>query len=97
MELLAGVLKVGLVCGTFLVTLWVIAMSMPKSRLRSVMTELTSWAFLVFCVCWGISPIDAIPDVFFPIGFADDLGAVFLGYQSYQSAMQARRERQEAS
>lgn len=82
-------------CLTLLGIAWVVALSLPKSRLRTVLTEITSWAFLVFCAFYAVSPIDILPEAALgPFGFFDDLGAVFLGYQSFQSAMQARRERQ---
>lgn len=84
-----------LVCLTVLGIAWVVALSLPKSRLRTVLTEITSWAFLVFCAFYALSPIDIVPEAALgPFGFIDDIGAVFLGYQSFQSAMKARRERQ---
>jgi len=88
-------LKVMVMCMTVLGIAWVVALSLPKSRLRTVLTEICSWAFLVFCGVYAVSPIDILPEAALgPFGFFDDLGAVFLGYQSFQSAMKARRERQ---
>jgi len=89
-----GAVKLGIVCMTVLAVLWGVGMSLPKSRLRSYMTEITSWAFLAFCILYGVSPLDIVPDVFFPVGFIDDAGALFGGFQAYRSAMDARRERQ---
>lgn|SRR5487761_1174193 len=84
-----------LVCLTVLGLAWVVALSLPKSRARTVLTEVVSWGFLAFCTAYTVSPLDILPEaVLGPFGFVDDLGAVFLGYQSFQSAMQARRERQ---
>lgn len=84
-----------MMCLTVLGIAWVVSLSLPKSRLRTVLTEITSWAFLIFCGFYAVSPIDVIPEAALgPFGLLDDAGAVFLGYRSFQSAMQARRERQ---
>jgi uncharacterized membrane protein YkvA (DUF1232 family) len=62
--------------------------------LRTVLSEICSWAFLALCTFYAVSPIDVVPEALFgPFGFVDDLGAIFLGYQSLKSALQARRER----
>ena len=82
-------------CLTLLGIAWIVALSLPKSKARAVINEVVSWAFLAFCAFYAVSPIDILPEaVLGPFGFIDDLGSVFLGYQAYQSAMQARRERQ---
>ena len=94
MESFFDMLKTGMLCMTLLGIAWMVSLSLPKSRLRAVLSEITSWAFLLFCGVYAISPIDILPEaVLGPFGFFDDLGAVYLGYQSFQSAMQARRER----
>ena len=88
-------LKTLMMCMTMLGIAWVVALSLPKSRLRTVLTEICSWAFLLFCTFYTISPLDIIPEAALgPVGLVDDIGAVFLGYQSFLSAMKARRERQ---
>ena len=89
------VIKLLIFCGTLLAIAFMTALSLPKSRFRTVLTEICSWAFLLFCGIYAISPIDILPEAALgPFGLFDDLGAVFLGYQSFQSAMRARRERQ---
>lgn len=88
-------LKTMMMCMTLLGIAWVVALSLPKSRMRTVLTEICSWAFLVFCAVYTVSPIDIIPEAALgPVGLVDDLGSVYLGYQAYRSAMAARRERQ---
>lgn len=88
-------LKMMMMCGTLLGIAAVVALSLPKSRLRTVLTEVCSWAFMVFCGFYAVSPIDILPEaVLGPFGYFDDLGAVYLGYQSLQSALASRRERQ---
>ena len=88
-------LKVLVMCMTLLGIAWVVALSLPKSRLRNVLTEICGWAFLVFCAVYAVSPIDLMPEVAFgPFGLIDDAGALFFGYQGFQSAMAARRERE---
>lgn len=94
MESFFQMLQTLMFCLTLLGIAWVVALSLPKSRLRAVLTEITSWAFLLFCGFYAVSPIDILPEAALgPFGFVDDLGAVFLGYQSFKSAMGAREER----
>lgn len=95
MESFFQMLQTLMFCLTLLGIAWVVALSLPKSRLRTVLTEITSWAFLLFTILYCASPLDLVPEAALgPFGLLDDAGAVFLGYQSFQSAMQARRERQ---
>ncbi|HVX12074.1 MAG TPA: YkvA family protein [Pirellulales bacterium] len=90
-------LSVLMMCCTLLGIAWVVALSLPKSRLRTLLSEILSWAFVVGCALFVVSPVDLAPEAFLgPFGFVDDAGAVFLGYQSFKSAMQLRRERHES-
>lgn len=82
-------------CGTVFAVVFVVSLSLPKSRLRTVLSELLGYAVMAFCAFYCISPIDLLPEVALgPFGFVDDLGAVYGGYLAWQSARQARRERQ---
>lgn len=71
------------------------ALSLPKSRLRTVLSEFLGYGMVAFCAFYAVSPVDIVPEAAFgPLGYIDDLGAVYGGYLAWQSAMKARRERQ---
>jgi uncharacterized membrane protein YkvA (DUF1232 family) len=73
----------------------VVALSLPKSRLRTVLTEILGYGFVAFSAFYCVSPIDILPEAALgPFGYLDDLGALYGGYVAWQSAMKARRERQ---
>lgn len=90
-----GFLNTALMCGTMLGIAFMVALSLPQSRMRSVVVEICSWAAVVFCGVYAISPIDVVPEVLLgPLGLIDDLGALFLGWQAFRAAKQTRLERQ---
>jgi len=96
MESIAQIVSTFVFCGTVLAIAAVVALSLPKSRLRAVLTEFCGWAFMALCAVWAISPVDLFPEAALgPFGLVDDLGAVFLGWQSSKAAMKARQERQQ--
>ena len=64
----------------------VVALSLPKSRLRTVLSEFLGYAFMGLCAIYCISPIDLFPEAIAgPFGYIDDLGAVYAGYCGWQS------------
>lgn len=87
-------LRTGLMCGTVLAIAFMIALSLPKSKLQTVVTEICCWAAVVLCGVYGLSPVDVLPEAVLGIvGLLDDVGAIFFGWQAYKSAMQCRVER----
>lgn len=89
-------MRTGLICSTIMGIAFMIALSLPKSRLRTVVTEICCYASVVFCAFYCISPVDCIPEAALgPVGFIDDIGAVWLGWEAIKSALKCRKERQE--
>jgi uncharacterized membrane protein YkvA (DUF1232 family) len=90
-----GFLRMGLLCGTLFSLASVVALSLPKSKFRTVLSEFLGYGMVVLCGLYVISPVDCIPEAIFgPFGYIDDVGAMCGGYMAFQSAMKARKERQ---
>jgi uncharacterized membrane protein YkvA (DUF1232 family) len=80
-------------CGTVLLTVFMVALSLPSSKLRNVVIQICGWAFAFLCGIYVISPIDILPEAFLgPIGLIDDVGAVIAGIFSARAALKAGRE-----
>lgn len=87
-------LRTGLVCATVLGIAFVIALSLPKSKFQTVVSEICSWAAVALCGLYVVSPMDSLPEVVLgPVGIIDDIGAIFLAWQAYKSAQQCRVDR----
>ena len=83
-----------IVCETILGVAVMVALSMPQSKMRSVVVEICCWIAVVFCGIYAVSPVDLIPEALAgPFGFFDDVGALFLGWQAFRGAKQLRVER----
>lgn len=85
-------LKVGMICFTLAAVLlpiaFLIALSLPhNSELRQMVMRGCYWAAALLAVGYFAMPIDVVPDVLFPVGFADDLVALGLGWMSVRRAM----------
>jgi hypothetical protein len=66
----------------------IVALSLPRnSEFRQFCLRLCYWGVALLAVAYFAMPIDVIPDVLFPIGFADDLAALAIGYISARKAM----------
>lgn len=92
--MLKGCLWVALavvICGTVLVALFLILLSMPKSRLRSIFFEIFGWVASGGLVLLILSPIDFLPD---PI-FLDDIGYLIGAIAAGAAAYRQHRERRE--
>jgi uncharacterized membrane protein YkvA (DUF1232 family) len=95
MEAFFQMISTFVTCGTIFMILFVISLSLPKSRLRTVLSECLGYAMMAFCAFYCVSPVDVLPEaVLGPFGYIDDVGAVYGGYLAWQSARQARRQRQ---
>lgn len=65
-----------------------VALSLPQhSELRQFVLRLCYWAVAVLAVGYFAMPFDIVPDVLFPVGFADDLLALGVGWASARRAM----------
>ena len=91
MQTIMGTIQTMMVCGTMLGLAFFILLSMPQSQLRAFLLPIVGWAVAIACGIWCISPIDLIPDVLFPIGFADDAAALVTGITAAGVAMKAGR------
>lgn len=87
-------MRTGLICATILGIAFMIALSLPKSKLQTIMMEVCSWAGMVLCGVYAVSPVDVLPEAALgPFGFIDDLGVVFMGWRAFVTAMSSREDR----
>jgi uncharacterized membrane protein YkvA (DUF1232 family) len=84
-----GVIKMLLGCGTILIVLLIAVAHLPNSPVRTLLIQICGWAGAALCGAAIVSPLDAIPDVFFPVGFVDDLIYLIVGFQSAKAAWNA--------
>lgn len=82
-------IEVIFLCITFLFVAFIVVAHLPNSPLKTVLTQVCGWATAALCGALVLSPIDPIPDVFFPVGFIDDIVAVIVGYQAAKAAWNA--------
>jgi len=91
-----GVIKLIVMCGTLLFLAFCGLLAMPKSKLRAVLMQIVGWAVVVFCIFYGLSPVDLIPEALLgPLGLVDDIGAVAVAVGAGSAALQAGREAKE--
>jgi hypothetical protein len=88
-------LKLSMVCFTVtmvvLPSAFLVALSLPQnSEFRQLVLRCCWWGVAVMAVGYFAMPLDCIPDVFFPVGFADDLIALGVGFASARKAMKPR-------
>jgi Protein of unknown function (DUF1232) len=89
------VIKLSLICFTVMTVVlpvaFLVALSLPRnSEFRQLCLRVCYWGVAVAAVGYFAMPIDCIPDVFFPVGFADDLIALGIGLASARKAMKPR-------
>jgi uncharacterized membrane protein YkvA (DUF1232 family) len=88
-----GVIKLIIMCGTLLFLAFAALLSMPKSKLRAVLMQIVGWGIVAFCIIYGLSPVDIIPEALLgPLGLIDDVAAIGVAIGAGSAAMQARRE-----
>jgi uncharacterized membrane protein YkvA (DUF1232 family) len=89
-------LSTAMTCAMVFGIVSVIALSLPKSKLRTVLNEVLCWAAVVLAGLYVTSPVDLFPEAAFgPIGYVDDLGAGFLAWIKFKDAMKLRKQRRE--
>lgn len=95
MEGFFGFLKFG--CGgiVLLGVAFLVMLSLPKSRLRSVVLEIGGWFTTAAAATSVVSPIDMIPDLIPVLGWTDDFVAILVGVGAVFLALHERKVRQQ--
>lgn len=71
---------------------FLVALSMPQnSEMRQMCMRICYWGCVLLAVGYFAMPIDCIPDLLFPVGFADDAVALGMGYVAARKAMRPNR------
>lgn len=84
---MASIIITALFCATVLSITFVVLLAMPNSKLREICVKLFQLVLAVFFAMLVVSPIDIIPDVFFPVGFIDDIGYLTAALASARAAV----------
>lgn len=87
-------LKVVVLTGAAFLTVFLVLLSLPKSRLRAVGLEFSKYAGAALLVLLVPSPIDILPDPVPVIGWLDDVGYIAGAVMAVRSALQDRKQRQ---
>lgn len=82
-------LKLLALCATAFVVVFLVLLSLPQSRLRSVALEVSKYVIAAACAVLFVSPIDFLPLI--PI---DDIGYLAGGLAAVASARGERQRRQ---
>ena len=70
---------------------FLVAFSLPhNSDMRQFTFKVCQWGIALLSVGYFAMPIDVVPDVIFPFGFADDLVALGIGFAHFKKAIQPR-------
>jgi uncharacterized membrane protein YkvA (DUF1232 family) len=76
-----------------LFALFMVLLSLPASRLRSFVLEITGWGTAAASAIYVISPFDFLPDFIPVLGWGDDVMAVLSALGSIALALMMRRQR----
>ena len=86
-EIFSTIRLLAMIGGGLLFALLVL-LSMPQSRLRELVLPFVGWAVTALSAAYVLSPIDAVPEIFFgPFGLVDDAAALAVGIASALMAM----------
>jgi uncharacterized membrane protein YkvA (DUF1232 family) len=88
-----GLLSVMAICLSLLIAMVIVVAHLPNSPVRTFLVQVCGWATTALCGAAILSPIDPIPDVFFPLGFADDLIFAFIAWKSAKAAWNAGKSK----
>ncbi len=96
MSSLFGLIHLVIVCGTFLLTAFMVCLALPQSPFQNFVVKVAGWVLVALCGLYCISPIDVLPEAALgPAGLIDDVGALILAIAAARQAKQAS-ERQRA-
>jgi uncharacterized membrane protein YkvA (DUF1232 family) len=68
-------------------------LSLPQSRLRSVLMEMAKYGLALLFALLIVSPIDAVPDLIPLLGWGDDVGYLLGAISAFASARKERANR----
>ncbi len=89
-----GFLSTFLWCGLIFGIAMIISLSLPKSKLQTVIKEFVGIGGAVLCGLYVVSPVDLFPEALLgPFGYIDDLGALVGGLAAAHSAFSAHKQR----
>lgn len=94
-EALLSLVTLVVICFTFLLGVTLVLVAMPNFQLKPFLSQCMGWMFVMACVIYTISPIDAIPEAITgPFGLFDDAGAIAAGLTVGLKTWKANRQRQ---
>ncbi len=94
METFFEIIKILLIGFFGLAALFLILMSLPKSKLRNFVLEIGGWTTAAGAAAYVISPVDLIPGWIIPVlGQLDDIGVAIVGIFAIILAKTMRNQR----
>ncbi len=95
MEFIICLSKWIMACGTICVVAFLILLSVPQCRLRSIGMQIMKWLMAAGLILLVVSPIDFLPDIVPVLGWADDLAYLFGAVCAARSASNEGKRRAE--
>lgn len=95
MEAFFDFLKIFFIGLFAVLTVFMILLALPKSKLRSIVLEFLGWGTTAVSAVSVVSPIDLIPDFIPVLGQLDDIGMIILGICSAILAHRMGKQRKE--
>ena len=85
-------IKLLVIAGFLLVTVFLVLIAWPKSKLIDRLGPVAYGIFAMLCGIYIISPVDAIPEALLgPLGLIDDAGALVAGVAAIVAAIKSRK------
>lgn len=90
MSYLFSLIHLLVICGTFLLTAFMVCLALPQSPFRDVVVKVAGWGLVAVCGLYCISPIDVLPEAALgPFGLIDDVAALILAVMAAKQAKKA--------